>query len=141
MACLGNVRASGQALHDALKSVDFLNSQTSDTEACRLRMRRLRIGEHQFGVGMARQTAPHRETRWIAPVERQPIGWVRLDRVLPLQTCSMDAVALPSAPATTWQDARPQALPLARTKIVSLAIATILSLGLRIGALSSYGFS
>ena len=63
-----------------------------------------------------------------------------MDRGLPFCLFVMEAVASTSR-VTTWQDAPSRALPWTRIKIATLAIATLLALGFRISALSTYGFS
>src|SRR3989442_6662580 len=64
-----------------------------------------------------------------------------MDRGLPFRSVVMEALALAWSRATTWQDAPSRALPWARTKIVTVAIATVLALGFRMSALSTYGLS
>jgi hypothetical protein len=64
-----------------------------------------------------------------------------MDRGLPLCLCVMEAVVVTSARATTWRDVPSRAVPWARAKFVIVAIATVLALGFRTSALSTYGLS
>jgi hypothetical protein len=64
-----------------------------------------------------------------------------MDRGLPFCLFVMEAVVYPSPRASTWQDVPSRALPWTRTRIAILAITTVLALGFRLSALSTYGLS
>jgi hypothetical protein len=60
---------------------------------------------------------------------------------LPIHLSIVEAIAYPSPRTATWPDVPGLAWPRARTKFIVLAVATVLALGFRISALSTYGFS
>jgi len=53
----------------------------------------------------------------------------------------VEALAYPSTRTATWPDVPGLAWPWARTKVLVLAVATVLAFGFRVSALSTYGFS
>jgi 4-amino-4-deoxy-L-arabinose transferase-like glycosyltransferase len=64
-----------------------------------------------------------------------------MDRRLRLRLFVMQTVVLTPSHATAWRDVPSRTVPWARTKFAALALATVLALGLRMSALSTYGLS
>jgi hypothetical protein len=64
-----------------------------------------------------------------------------MDRHLRFGLFVMEAVVVTSSRAATWRDVPSRAVPWARTKVVTVAVATVLALGFRMSALSTYGLS